>query len=764
MKTASRQPAICLAALLATTLLTPALAHAALGRVGPTDPVNGFPVWYQDKTGITLEFCSPTTQHELDAGYCLILPPTPISLAPEVFPTNFSDEHFYWAADAVVDFSNGGRGKLVQGLEGAFAVGPVIPGDQIVFARLRFDLRDLPLSGTYKIYTPFGIRTFPNQVGGLKTRLFYTEDIGLVCAPGDFSCALNGALGPFLLPAATPGGAELAAFTDPLLPGRKYIADPARVGPVTGSVQGLYQTSSGPLDPNRFRIEVINGATTTVISDTTDFTLMGRYFQGAIPSPVAPDRASYARTATTQQIDVMVKAGASVQARTQQTPPALVTVPQLAIYPAPCTGTLGPDGVTLIPPFGAPAGATSVPLASDVDRHYVQLRQTAIPTHLCLVHANARNGAGQLAPVYFNLKLNDKVHVAEATYDPSARTLVVQALSMDSVVQPALTVGGFGSIPDTLVPATGAVVLQNVIAPPGTIRVSSAQGGADEMQVTAVAGTGVANSAPLAAADQATTLAGLATDVNVLANDSDPDGDPIRVSGVSQPASGTVAINGGLSVVYTPAAGFVGSDAFTYTITDDRGGFATATVIVTVNLAPNLAPTAAPDAATTAFNTPVTVPVLLNDSDPNGDPLAVVGADFTNPNGTITFTPTTVTFTPNAGFSGTATFVYVVSDGRGGLTPGLVTVTVRPAETIAFTLAQFRAPNDWRLAGTGSIDGSVITIFAGPTLGGQVIGTATVAGGTWTFRSTTTGVPGNSRVSASSSGGAVRLNQIVSAR
>jgi hypothetical protein len=750
-----------LATLLVALLLAPATALAELGRVGPVDPVNGFPVWYQDKTGITLEFCTPTTPYELNAGYCLALP---IATAPEIFPTNFSDEHFYFAADAIADFPNGGRAVLVQGMEGAFSTGAVVPGAQIVFARLRFDLRDLPLSGTYKIYTPYGIRTFPGQVGGLRTRLFYTEDIGIACPPGDFTCALQGSIGPFVVPANTPGGAELPAWTDPLLPGRKYIADPARLGPVTGSVQGLYQTSSGPLDPNRFRIEVINGATTTVITDVTNFSLVGRYFGGAIPSPVAPDRASYARTAVTQQIDVMVKAGASPQARTQQTPPSVLTVPQLAVFPAPCTGVLGPDGVTLVPPFGPPAGVTSVPMASDVDRHYVQLRQTAIPTHLCLVHANARNGAGALAPVYFNVKLNDKVNVVEATYDPTARTLLVQAVSMDSVVQPALTIGGFGSIPDTLVPAVGAVLIPNVIAPPGTIRVTSAQGGADEMQVTAVAGTATANTAPVAVADQATTLSNTPVTIQVLANDSDPDGDPITVSATTQPVNGTVTISGGLSVVYTPAAGFVGSDAFSYTITDGRGGFATSTVIVTVNLAPNLAPTANPDAASTALNTAVTVPVLLNDSDPNGDPLAVVAVDFTNPSGTLSFTPTTVTFTPNAGFSGVATFVYVVSDGRGGLSPGLVTVTVRPAETIAFTQAAFRAPNDWRLAGTGTVNGSVITVFAGPTLGGQVIGTATVAGGTWTLRTTTSGVPGNARVSASSSGGAVRLNQLVTAR
>jgi hypothetical protein len=332
------------------------------------------------------------------------------------------------------------------------------------------------------------------------------------------------------------------------------------------------------------------------------------------------------------------------------------------------------------------------------------------------------------------------------------------------VVQPALTVAGFGSHPDTLVTANGTVSIADVVAPPATVVVRSAQGGLDDMQVSALEGGGAANRAPRANADDAATFTGTPVVIAVLANDDDPDGDPIVVSAATQPASGTVTFVGGLDVTYAPAAGFTGSDAFSYTISDGRGGFATATVIVTVALAPNTPPTAAPDAATTAFNTPVTVPVLLNDADPNGDPIAVVAVDATNPSGTLSFTATSVTFTPNAGFSGIASFVYVVSDGRGGLTSGLVTVTVRPAETIAFTQAIFRSPSEWRLAGTGTVNGAVITIYAGPVVGGPVIGTATVTGGVWSFRTTTSAVPVASRVSAASSGGAVRLNQIVSAR
>ena len=68
--------------------------------------------------------------------------------------------------------------------------------------------------------------------------------------------------------------------------------------------------------------------------------------------------------------------------------------------------------------------------------------------------------------------------------------------------------------------------------------------------------------------------------------DIDPDGDPIRVETVTSPGSagGTVVINASEDGLrYTPAAGFVGTESFDYSIVDDQGGRSTATVTVTVN-------------------------------------------------------------------------------------------------------------------------------------------------------------------------------------
>jgi hypothetical protein len=87
------------AALLPLLLVVAAVpaAHAALQRVGPVAPANGgYPAWYQDKTGLTMDFGLPLNQAELNCGWLLILPANlPTGATPEVFPTNCSVEHFY---------------------------------------------------------------------------------------------------------------------------------------------------------------------------------------------------------------------------------------------------------------------------------------------------------------------------------------------------------------------------------------------------------------------------------------------------------------------------------------------------------------------------------------------------------------------------------------------------------------------------------------------------------------------------------------------
>ncbi|MCI0396757.1 MAG: Ig-like domain-containing protein [Chloroflexi bacterium] len=104
---------------------------------------------------------------------------------------------------------------------------------------------------------------------------------------------------------------------------------------------------------------------------------------------------------------------------------------------------------------------------------------------------------------------------------------------------------------------------------------------ADEDTATLV--VQVNNQPPVAVDDEATAVQETPLTIDVLANDDDLDGDDLSIIAVTQPATGTVSINSGNSVTYTPAPGFYGTtDSFSYTISDGRGGTATATVVVTV--------------------------------------------------------------------------------------------------------------------------------------------------------------------------------------
>ncbi|MDM8519868.1 Ig-like domain-containing protein, partial [Anaerolineales bacterium HSG6] len=89
------------------------------------------------------------------------------------------------------------------------------------------------------------------------------------------------------------------------------------------------------------------------------------------------------------------------------------------------------------------------------------------------------------------------------------------------------------------------------------------------------------NDPPMAVDDTASTSKNNAVTINVLSNDTDPDGSILSISMVGNPITGTASINND-AVVYTPVADFVGVDSFSYIVSD--GSLTdTATVAVTVN-------------------------------------------------------------------------------------------------------------------------------------------------------------------------------------
>lgn len=93
-----------------------------------------------------------------------------------------------------------------------------------------------------------------------------------------------------------------------------------------------------------------------------------------------------------------------------------------------------------------------------------------------------------------------------------------------------------------------------------------------------------ANDAPTAGDDSAFANAGGSVIVDVLANDSDPEGDALTIDSIGAAGHGTVVLNADGTVTYTPAAGYSGGDAFSYTVRDASGAIDTATVSLVVGL------------------------------------------------------------------------------------------------------------------------------------------------------------------------------------
>src|SRR5207302_893480 len=157
--------------------------------------------------------------------------------------------------------------------------------------------------------------------------------------------------------------------------------------------------------------------------------------------------------------------------------------------------------------------------------------------------------------------------------------------------------------------------------------------------------------------------------IDAAANDSDVDGDPLAIAAVTQPAHGSASIIDAHHVAYTPAPLFHGSDAFSYTISDPSGATATAVVAVAV-VHVNHAPVAAAHAMTPSEDSGATLDVVVNDSDVDGDTLAV--ASVTQPaHGTAAITGLhQVSYTPAPDYNGADGFRYTIDDGHGGQATG----------------------------------------------------------------------------------------------
>ncbi|MEY2688413.1 MAG: hypothetical protein RL375_2611, partial [Pseudomonadota bacterium] len=412
-------------------------------HAGPLDPINGFPEYVTDSTGLSLQRC-------LDAAVCAfdpIVPNDPFSLQ-----IGSGGEAFYWAADNLL---NDGSGNLVlkttMAAETAFlgdnpATGGPLDGTQFPFLRLRFVLH-APADGTYTVKHPYGTEIF-TVVGATGARdIFSTVDRGLSANSDQI-----GSVGPFLVTnGPTPAG---------------YVGDAATPVTVLGSPCGRNSVEITGVSTNGSAITFGATGETRLISRL--FTVWGKVFDGKTQTPLNATRLTYSRSATGNgQIDAFATTTATTEVRIVDGPTIPATSSRI---PAPVL--LDTTAITDVG-IGAVIGidSTSVALADAASLPPI-ITMTANETALDTA------GAPLTDTTSLNLHLVDFVDIAAAVYDSTTGILSVTASSADLQTPPTLTLREFGDFA-----AGQSTKLIITTAPPAVVHVDSSHGGTATAQV-----------------------------------------------------------------------------------------------------------------------------------------------------------------------------------------------------------------------------------------------------------------------------------------
>jgi Big-like domain-containing protein len=675
--------------------------------VGPIDVRIGFPAYYTDQNGVSIAPC-------IDSGaFCLTNAPDltrPPSVTDDPATTNMVDEFFYYELDtALPNFP--GNAQMIIALEAAFNTPGMKIGEQSTFGRVRIRVRDsLKPNTNYKFTTPYGSEIIPAEGDG---SIFFTADIGNFGTPSDFAEALLSKPWPFL----------------PWLPNPLNPADKPPAG-FLGDPAVAHKIVAGP-GGNVFRMQELNasGAVVATIDQTDLFTVAGRILAG----PVAPPTPNQAPIAGDDSGTSLLGADARISVLDNDIDPDGDPL-QISAIGTPAHGSASLNNNAVIITY------TPEPGFAGLDSFTYTIDDFRGGSATATVTVTVTAGTVNLPPVAVadvaTTSTNTPVIIGVLLNDTDPERDILSILSATAGLHGTTTVNSGLTI--TYTPATGFTGADQF-----SYAISDGRNGATGTVSVTVTAPPPPNRAPIANPDAATTTAGVPVNINVLANDTDADADPLVVSSVSNFVGGLAGIQLDGTVRFTPAAGFnnaIGS--FTYVVSDARGGSATATVNVTVGTPPpaNRPPTANVDSAATTVGVPVTVTVLANDTDPDADVLTVTavgnlvgGSAAINAGGTVTFTPA-------AGFGGAASFTYTISDGRGGSASASVAIAVNAAP-VGNPTAQATVSVD----GTGArttpafsttTAGEVLVAFAasdGPTTGAnnQVL-TITGAGLTWT--------------------------------
>ncbi|WP_169727527.1 Ig-like domain-containing protein [Granulosicoccus antarcticus] len=254
------------------------------------------------------------------------------------------------------------------------------------------------------------------------------------------------------------------------------------------------------------------------------------------------------------------------------------------------------------------------------------------------------------------------------------------------------TLGELGYCP----PPNSAVWVDGLNAGDFCIRLTIEDGGPNDADgivngsIVDPSGMGITttdNTIPVAQDDSIQMPYNTSVTIDVLANDSDADNDPLSIVSASSDFGQADIVSD--MIVFTPVQNYFGTVALNYAIDDGSGVFdyAVVQIEIVVDDAPaganpvGVSPVAINDTASTDDRTPITVDVLANDTDADNDSLTLTQANASS--GTVVITNNQLVFTPADGSSGSVEITYTVSDSENLTAEGLLTVQVTPYETIS---------------------------------------------------------------------------------
>lgn len=723
-------------------LLLFGLVQVVQGAVDPAKvgvPINphGFPSFYEDGTGLKLEpgLPPPAGNATLGNGSLVIFDPLRPSTDLEV-----GAELFWWMADASMPMPGGGQALLVMALEGAFnGTGQPVDGQQMSFGRIRIRV-DTPVAGTYTITHPYGQQTFTNVPAGTKG-INYTNDVGAInpLFPAEaFLGALNSPMAASFL--TWPGYAQNPALqlkdavSGAVL--EQYVGDPNIPHVVTGS----------PTGKNFFRVQGPNG-----LDVQTDlFLVMGKVHDPSIAStahafPAVPTQKLFASGPVNRVQPFLTPTVGTVTGVDQN---------YAVGYPLWFQENTGTEQ--------APAGGVQLTLSPPNDSMGISAPvEPAHPNSVALRVGDESFwwSAGALVDIDANnqARLDMALEAAFSGVGTAAEGNQISfgriRIRVDAPVAGTYTVTHpYGQIVFPNVPAgvkainyTNDIGMINPADPDGAFRATLySDVGPTFLKWTtfnvdplltdpllvkpSAAGPGLSNYyvGDPAIAHQVT---GSPTGKNFF-----------RVQGPNGLNAQTDLFNVS-GKVYDPQTFVFGAPANQPVAANDTG-------IVNLSQASSVSVNVL---ANDTFANPATVTVM-----PAGPAFGPTGGTATvNGNGTVTYTP-------NANFSGTDTFGYRLVDST-TLTSNTatVTVTVVPVETLTVQAARLDLRRLlWDVAGTSNSEGATVTVRAGSTGSSPVIGTAVVSAGAWRLRTgTTVANTGVTTVSVVSSTGAVLLAQ-----